>query len=193
MDVKNKIAKKTKEVVESSPFSQSQVLFILNTLNLTDYEKKYPFIIYNMILGGGALETKLYRKLRDENSLCYNIQSLFQKNDNLELIITAVDKDNENKTKSLINATIKEMETKVSDDEVKRAVSAIISSINISLDSPDRIIDIHLFQYLNSIDDIETRINEFKKITKKDVMNIAKKVKLNTIYILRGGEENGEN
>ncbi len=193
MDVKNKIAKKPKEVVESSPFSQSQVLFILNTLNLTDYEKKYPFIIYNMILGGGALETKLYRKLRDENSLCYNVQSLFQKNDNLELIITAVDKDNENKTKSLINAAIKEMETKVSDDEVKRAVSAIISSINMSLDSPDRIIDIYLFQYLNSIDDIETRINEFKKITKKDVMNIAKKVKLNTIYILRGGEENAEN
>ncbi len=33
MDVKNKIAKKTKEVVESSPFSQSQVLFILNKPN----------------------------------------------------------------------------------------------------------------------------------------------------------------
>lgn len=193
MEVKNKIAKKTKEIVEESHFSQSQVLFILNTLDLSDYEKKYPFIIYNMILGGGSLETKLYHTLRDENSLCYNVQSLFQKNDNLELIITAVDKSNENKTKSLINSTIKAMENNVSADEVKRAVSAILSSINMSLDSPDRIIDTYLFQYLNSIDDIETRINEFKKVTKNDVMKIAKKVKLNTIYILRGGEENGDN
>ena len=61
-----------------------------------------------------------------------------------------------------------------------------------SLDSPDRIIDNYLFQYLNSIDDIETRINEFKKVTKNDVMKIAHKVKLNTIYILRGGADNGE-
>ena len=193
MEVKNKTRKKVKEVTEESHFSQSQVLFILNTLDLTDYEKKYPFIIYNMILGGGSLETKLYHALRDENSLCYNVQSLFQKNDNLELIITAVDESNENKTKNLINSTIKEMENKVSDDEVKRAISAVVSSINMSLDSPDRIIDNYLFQYLNSIDDIETRINEFKKVTKNDVMKIARKVKLNTIYILRGGVENGKN
>ena len=193
MEVKNKVTKKPKEVVENSNFSQSQILFILNTVDLTDYEKKYPFIIYNMILGGGALETKLYRSLRDENSLCYNVQSLFQKNDNLELIITAVDKDNEDKTKSLINKAIKEMTTKVSDDEVRRAVSAIISSINLSLDSPERIIDTYFFEYLNSIDSIEKRINEFKHVTNKDIMKIANKVKLNTIYTLRGGVENGEN
>lgn len=193
MEVKNKVAKKVREVTDESKFSQSQILFILNTLDLTDYEKKYPFIIYNMILGGGSLETKLYHSLRDENSLCYNVQSLFQKNDNLELIITAVDKSNEEKTKSLINKTIKDMETKVTEDEVKRAISAIISSINMSLDSPERIIDVYFFEYLKSIDDIETRINEFKKVTPKDVMKIAKKVKTNTIYILRGGNKDGEN
>lgn len=192
MEVKNKTAKKVRDIVDESNFNQSQILFILNTLDLTDYEKKYPFIIYNMILGGGSLETKLYHSLRDENSLCYNVHSLFQKNDNLELILTAVDKNNEDKTKSLINKTLKEMANNVTDDEVKRAVSAIISSINMSLDSPDRIIDIYFFQYINSIDDIETRINEFKKITKEDVMKIASKVKLNTIYTLKGGNTNGE-
>lgn len=85
------------------------------------------------------------------------------------------------------------METKVTEDEVKRAISAIISSINMSLDSPERIIDVYFFEYLKSIDDIETRINEFKKVTPKDVMKIAKKVKTNTIYILRGGNKDGEN
>lgn len=192
MEVNNKVAKKVREVASDSNFKQSQILFILNTINLTDYERKYPFIIYNMILGGGSLETKLYHSLRDENSLCYNVQSLFQKNDNLELILTSVDKDNEEKTKSLINKTLKEMSNSVTDDEVKRAVSAIISSITMSMDSPERIIDIYFFEYINSIDNIEKRINEFKKVTKEDVMKIASEVKLNTIYTLRGGASNGE-
>ena len=35
----------------------------------------------------------------------------------------------------------------------------------------------------------EERIKEFKKITKEEIMAIAKKVKLNVIYLL-GGEDN---
>lgn len=193
MNVDNKTRNKVREVTDASSFAQAHIVYVLNTLKLTDEERKYPFMIYNMILGGGSLETKLYQNLRDKNSLCYNVTSLFQKFDNLELISTAVDNDNIKLTCKLINETIKEMERKVSDEEVERAVSSIISSINMSLDSPSHIIDMYLFKYMGSIDNLDERIEKFKKVTKEDVMKIAHKVRINTIYILKGEEKNGKN
>lgn len=193
MNVINKVRSKTKEVMETSSFAQAQIVYVLNASKLSDEERKYPFMIYNMILGGGSLETKLYQNLRDKNSLCYNVNSMYQKFDNLELISTAVDNDNIKLTCKLINETIKEMERKVSEDEVKRAISSIISSINMSLDSPSHIIDMYLFRYMGSIDDLDERINKFKKITKEDIMKIARKVSINTIYILKGEEKDGKN
>ncbi len=193
MNVANKTRSKVKEVTEKSNFSQAQIVYILNANKLSDEERKYAFMIYNMILGGGSLETKLYQNLRDKNSLCYNVNSMYQKYDNLELISTAVDNNNIKLTCKLINETIKEMERKVSEDEVKRAVSSIISSINMSLDSPAQIIDMYLFKYMGSIDEIDERIAKFKKITKEDVIKIARKVSINTVYILKGGEKDGEN
>ena len=32
------------------------------------------------------------------------------------------------------------------------------------------------------------RVKEFKTVTKEEIMNVAKKVKLNTIYLLKGEE-----
>ena len=192
MNINNKVRSKINEVMVPSNNAQAQIVYILNTLNLSDEEKKYPFMIYNMILGGGSLETKLYQNLRDKNSLCYNVNSMFQKFDNLEIISTAVDNENIKLTCKLINNTLKEMEHKVSDDEVRRAVSAIISSIKMSLDVPGRIIDMYLFEYMGSIDNIDERIKKFKEITKNDVMKMARKVKVNTVYVMKGDEDNGK-
>ncbi len=189
MNIVHTPRKKVQEVEEKSDFSQSQLVYVLNTLNLTEEEKRYPFLIYNLILGGGSLETKLYRHLRDEHSLCYNVLSLFQKYDNLEIIQTGIDYKNVSLAKKLINKTLQEMENSVTEEEVSRAVLAIISSIHVSLDDPAKIIDKYFFEYLGSIDSMDERIEKFKKVTKEDVMRIAKKVKVNTIYVLRGGEK----
>ena len=67
--------------------AQSNIVVILNLKNLTSYEKKYGANMYNLILGGGSLDTKLYQKLRVQNSLCYNVMSMYQKYDNLIYII----------------------------------------------------------------------------------------------------------
>ena len=38
---------------------------------------------------------------------------------------------------------------------------------------------------LNS-DDINTRISKFEKVTKEDVINFSKKIKMDTIFLLEG-------
>ena len=189
----NKTRKKAIEQRDESNNAQSQVVLIYNTNDLTDYEKKYTFQIYNMVLGGGSLETKLYHKLRDENSLCYSLRSMYQKYDDLLIIGTSVDKSNVSLAIKLIKETIKEMLTEVTDEEIATAVNSKISAINMAFDEPGRIIDEYLFRNISDLDDAETRIEEYKNITKEMVMNVAKKISLNTIYVLEGGDSNEEN
>ena len=43
-------------------------------------------------------------------------------------------------------------------------------------------------EYLNS-HDMNTRINNINKVTKSDVVKLASKIHLDTIYLLEGGDE----
>ena len=75
-----------------------------------------------------------------------------------------------------------------SDEELDNAKKTIVSSIKMSEDTLGGIINNYLFHDLDNLPLYEERIKEFKKVTKEDIMNVAKKVKLNTIYILKGEE-----
>lgn len=186
LEVKNKTRSKNQLVKEKSSFLQSHIVYIYNINNLNDYERKYVFNLYNNILGGSALESKLYQKLRGENSLCYGISSIYQKYDNLLIIYTSVDPNNVNKAQKLIEQTINEMINNITEDDLNIAKDAIISSINMSLDMPGRIIDQYLFHNISDLDLIDERISQYKTVSLKDIKIVAKKIKSNTIYVLEG-------
>lgn len=190
--VDNQVRNKINKVTETIDKSQTQLVYIYNTVNLTEYERKYAMQIYNMILGGGSLETKLYQNLRGKNSLCYNVTSIYNKYDNLMLVSTAIDKENVNKAKRLIELSVEEMLKNVTEEELNRAISSCLASINLSYDDQGRIIDNYLFNYMAELDEMDERIEKYKNVTLEDVFKVAKKIKLNTIYILEGNhyEEN---
>ncbi len=185
---KRKLIKETK----ITNYFQTNIAILLNLYNLTDFEKKYVANLYNIILGGASLQTKLSKKLRIDNSLCYNIQSSYLKYDNLILISTGVDINGEEKAIKLIKDAINEMKTNITDKELSEAKELTFTSLKMIEDSPSRIIDNLLYQDLGIIDDYEERIINFKKVTKEDIYNLANKINICTIYSLRGSlnEEN---
>lgn len=184
--VENKTRQRPLLTKKKKEAAQSQIVYIYNTTNLNEYERKYSMQIFNMILGGGSLETKLAKKLRNDNSLCYNVQSIYNKYDNLLLIITSVDKSNINKAKKLIEAAVMEMSSKVTQDELNHAIGSSLSSISMSLDNQSRIIDNYLFNYMAELDSIDERLEKYREVTLESVMKLGKKIKLNSIYILEG-------
>ncbi len=174
-------------------YVQTNIILILNLNNLTSYEQKYVAHLYNAILGGGSLETKLYKKLREENSLCYNVSSKYQKYDGQIIIKTAVDVNAKDKAINLIKQAIKEMSNNITDEELDQAKELIIFTLNLSMDNISTIIDNYFFKNNSDLDDYETRIKEFKKVTKEEIFNLSKKISISTIYSLVGGEANEEN
>ncbi len=191
-EVINKQVKKERIVYNSIDCSQENICIGLNIRDINKFEKNYVSNIYNMILGGGSLDTKLYEKLRNENSLCYNCVSLYQKFDGLFLLHTAINKENEKLAINLMKSALDDMKNgNVTLEEIENAKKAIITSLNMSFDNPGRIIDNYLFKNLFDLDDLDIRIKEYNKVSKSDIVNFAKKVSINTILCLKD-DENGK-
>ncbi len=192
-EINNSKVKKYKKEYVKSNFSQENICIGYNIDNPTLKEKNYVAQIYNIILGGGSLETKLYTYLREDNSLCYNCSSIYQKFDNLIIIHTAISKENETLALKLINKAIEDIKKgNITEDEIENAKKSIITMLNMSLDNPGRIIDNYVFKNLYNLEDLEVRINNYNKVTKQDIIDFSKKVIINTILCVRDGENEKE-
>ena len=186
--VDNKIRNRINKVVCKEDLNQSQLIYIMNIVGLTDFETSYVAHIFNHILGGCSLDSRLYQSLRGENSLCYSVSSKYNKYDRLMIISTSIDRNNIKHAKKLIEECIKSMASKVTDEEVDKAKQAIVNAINVSLDSEHQLISNYFFNEIADLDLIDERIEKYSKVTKEDVINMAKKIKINTIYILEGDQ-----
>lgn len=186
--VDNKVRSRVNKVEAKEDLTQSQLIYIMNLIGLTDFETSYVSHIFNHILGGNSLDSKLYKNLRNDNSLCYSVSSKYSKYDRLMMISTSIDKDNIKLSKRLIEDSIKSMRTSITEEEVDKARQAIVNAIKVSLDSEHQIISNYFFNEIADLDLVDKRLEEYSKVTKEDVINMAKKIKINTIYVLEGDQ-----
>lgn len=188
--VDNDLRKKHIDVEETGKYEQDSFIMIYNLDNLNERERNFVIHIYNIILGSGGLTSKLYRYLREENSLCYNVSSMVQKYDGLLMIYSGIDAKDKDLCIELVNKAMKEMSNgEFSDTELDNAIKTVISSLKMGEDTQGGIINNYLFNYLDNLPLYEERVKEFKTVTKEEVINISKKIKLNTIYLLKGEDK----
>ena len=190
--VENKSFKRMRNVVENSKFLETNLVQIYSLENLTDKERITTFHFYNYLLGGGGLNTKLYQLLREKNSLCYGVKSMYLKYDNLLVIQTSIDKKDVKKAERLIRQAFKEMSRgEFSDEELNYAKESFIFSLNLSLDNQAGILNNYVFHILDDLPLISDRIKMVEDITKEEIVAIANKIKPNISFILEGEEDHG--
>lgn len=182
----SKMPKKIKVFKESDNTNQSKLSIGCKIDNLSEYERNYVLTLYNIILGGSS-ESKFFQIIREKNSLCYYVHSSLNKLDSLMLIASGISKDNYDKTIKLIKELMKEMEIgKFTEEDINTAKENYISLLNEIEDNPDAIIETYLAKDLLNLGDINTRKEEIMKVSKEDIVNVAKKVKMDTIFLLEG-------
>ncbi len=191
--VENKMLKKPKKIKEQMNFLETNLVNIYNIDGLTDKEKITTIHFYNYLLGSGGLNSKLYQLLREKNSLCYGIKSLYLKYDNLLVVQTSINKEDTNKALKLIKQAFKEVKDgKFSDDEINCAKENFIFSLNLALDNPAGILNNYVFHIYDNLPLIEERIKMIKKLTREEILKVANKIKPNLTYIIEG-DNNGKN
>ena len=188
--VDNQIRKKHIDVEETGKYEQDSFVMIYNLDDLTKREKDFVIHLYNIILGSGGLTSKLYKYLREENSLCYNVSSIYQKYDGLLMVYSGIDGKDKDLCIKLVNKAMDEMKNgEFTQDELDNAIKTVISSIKMSEDTQGGIVNTYLFNDLDNLPLYDERVKEFKTVTKEEIMSVAKKVKLNTIYLLKGEDK----
>ena len=78
------------------------------------------------------------------------------------------------------------MKKTISDRELSAAKNEMISSLETLLDSPGGIINYYFGIEVFNSEPIAEKIENYKKVTIKDIQNLANKVRIATIYLLKG-------
>lgn len=172
--------------IEDIDAVQSKLVVGYKTIGLTEYERDTVSKIYNLIIGG-SMSSKLFKIVREENSLCYNIGSSFEKVMNLFYIYAGIKSDKFNQTTNLINDIFLQMiNGNISEDEIENAKTAYINLLKGVNDASNNIINNDYFINLINAPDINTQIQKVAKVTKEEIIKFAEKIKIDNIYLLKG-------
>lgn len=179
-----------KELSECENINQSKLAVGIKVYDMDDYEKKYTLNALSYILGGSG-DSKLFKKMREENSLCYYVSCSPSMLSSDMIITSGIDKDSYDKSIELIKETILDIQNgNVTDEEVANEISVYVNSCLEIYDSPSSIINNYLsHEYLGN-DLIDDKINMAKMMTKDKIIELSKKIKIDTVYLLRGGDNN---
>lgn len=175
-----------KKVFESQKISQSKLVLGYKIEKMSDFELRYVLNVYSYILGGGA-DSKLFKTVREENSLCYYVNSVPQPLNSIIMINAGIDKDNYKKAVDLIKKEVNNIKKgKFSNDDIIKAKVTYANSLKELEDSPESILGLYAgIEYLKS-DNLGERLNKINRVTSSDVVKLASKIHLDTIYMLEG-------
>lgn len=176
-------------VKEHQKINQSKLVLGYKIDKMTDFELRYVLNVYSYILGGGP-DSKLFKTVREKNSLCYYISSVSQPLNSILTIKAGINKKDFKKALSLIKRETYNMKKgKFEDDDIIKAKITYINSLKELEDSADSLISLYAgIEYLNS-DTLEDRFTKINQVSREDVIKLASKIHLDTIYLLEGEED----
>lgn len=175
----------TKIINDKQDIVQGKIVLGYNAFLDPSSDDYFKVMVYNAILGG-SVPSKLFQIVREKMSLCYTIRSMFIKHKSIMFITAGVEI---NKKEEAING-IKAQEADMrkgnfAEEDVKNAKIFLINLYNSYTDDASTLVDLSMGQYLLNMDfDINKIIENIEKVTKKDVIDVANKMKLNIEYFL---------
>lgn len=191
--LQEKLPRRSKVRKEEIDGNQSKLSIGCKIGELTEFERNYVLSIYNMILGSGS-ESKFFRIIREKHSMAYYVYSSLNKLDSLMLIRAGISKSNFEHVVKLIKKEMKEMEEgNFKDEDIVIAKNNYLTLLKEIEDNENAIIETYLAKDLLNLGDIEERKQMIKKVTKEDIVKVAKKVKIDTIFLLEGNKEDEGN
>ena len=178
---------KEKTIFENLDVNQGKLIMGLKVPMQTE-DKQYDTIIYNSILGGSA-NSKLFQNVREKASLAYTANSSYIRMKNTICINCGIEFANYEKAVEIIKTQLEEMKNgNFSEEDVENAKRGYISAIKSIEDEQDTEIMYYFGQEFTNIKlDIKGYEDRIAKVKKEDIIEIAKIVKIDTIYFLEDG------
>ena len=184
-DIKNR--EEFRKVEEYEKLNQSVLCFGLNVKN-TNKDLVPAVTVYNSILGTTPA-SKLFQNVREKESLAYFAKSQYNKYINAIYIYSGINLSNVEKATSVISKQLEDMKNgNISDEEINTAKKNILLIYKALSDNKTTLARTMLANSLYSEEglNIDKFITDIEKVTIEDVVNVAKDIEINTIYLLGG-------
>lgn len=192
-DIRKKEEKQEEILQESMDVTQGKLILGLDILNEQDNDK-YTALVYNAILGGTP-NSKMFQNVREKNSLAYTASSSYIRQKANVFIKCGIEMKNFEKALQIIKEQIEDMKNgNFTEEDINQAKNNIISTIKFIPEEQDTELIYYFSQELSgyemNYDEYTQKINNIKK---DDVVNLANKIQINTIYFLKKGEKHANN
>jgi predicted Zn-dependent peptidase len=182
---------KVKKIIETRKFNQSYLSYLLTVNTLVGDKDYYPMIMFNAIFGRTPL-SKLFRVVREKNSLCYSISSSYQVNYGFINVGAGIDAKNYKKADSLIRQQLTLMKQgSFTQEDINMNRNMLVTMIEHTYDQPVGLVNQLVTSDLIKADTIkQDYIDNLNKVTKAQIIKAAKKVEVKIEYLLKQGDKN---
>ena len=184
-ETRKKEQKEEQEISESMDINQGKLIIGLDILEENDLDK-YTALVYNAILGG-IPTSKMFQNVREKNSLAYTASSSFIRQKANIFIKCGIDIENYEKAVDIIKEQLEDMKKgNFIDKNIEEAKTNIISTINFIPEEQDTELIYYFSQELSGYEmNCEEYINKINSITKQNIIELANRIQVNTIYFLK--------
>lgn len=156
--------------------------------NVPKEDKRYKAsLLCSLILGGGP-SAKLFVNVREKHSLCYFIQSKVDKFKGIMFVVAGIELDNRDLVLEKIDEQLKNIVSgEITEEEIDIAKESLISGLRSISDFSNSYIGFYYSQLLcNDKVDVNRLIDDYKKVTKEEIVEAAQLIKKDTVYFMNG-------
>ena len=176
------------EITEEMNVNQCKMVMAFKS----DFDNVYVNRLMSAMLGGTAF-SKLFTNVRETLSLCYYCSAGYVEGKGVLLVDSGVELSNIPKTKEEIQKQIQALaDGDFTDDEMKNAVLSISSDYKSNYDAAS---DLSSWYFIQAIRGDyftpEQAIEVLQNITRDEIIKSASSLKLDTVYIMKGTENQG--
>lgn len=176
-------------IVEEMDVTQGKLTLGLRT-EITVHDPRYPaMLLLNAVYGSGTT-SKLFEKIREEQSLCYYANSSLDKFKGIMVVGSGIDFDRcEVAREGILHQLELCRQGSITADELEAARSYLLSALRTGKDSPGRLDDYAIGQSIagctGTMDELAAALCQ---VTMDQVVEAANTLTLDTVYFLKGVE-----
>ena len=178
------------EIIEKQDVTQAKLNMGYRISVNYNHQNHYAFVVFNAIFGGMS-QSKLFKVVREKNSLCYYISSSYDAFNGVMVITAGIEGKDYHQTVQLIKEQLKEMQDGCFDqDDIDTAKLMIKNSMKKTNDEPLSQVAV---QYNRDItgkkETNEQYLEKIENVTYQDIVDVCQNVELDTIFLLKGRNE----
>jgi len=184
-DEKIDLTEAPKVIIETDDIQQAKLHIGYRTHCTYKDDDYYALQVFNGLFGGFP-SSKLFINVREKNSLAYYAASRIESHKGLLLVFSGIDANDYEDAREIIEQQMTAMKNgDFSLDELEETKDLVINQLLETIDNPRGIVEL-LYQQVLAGKRItpEVLIQNIKKVTKDDVVRVAKNIKTDTIYLL---------